>query len=199
MSVTVTTWLYTVPLQPVSPYGSMSVQISPLTVTLFTVTPRLQWHFWHVPNDWFVSKPPLVTVTLFPCPEGVTVSEDCNMEYTKTITVTGVTVTEYVCTVQSNILGHAKFLSSGQIIIAASLKSGIYLRRLSTKLEKTSFLFLLFSHAIYRHVCLPCAERVWQKFVSEVLWIWFSFNCFQGFQIPFFYWTTEKILGTFLS
>ena len=34
------------------------VQISPLTVTLFTVTPRLQWHFWHVPNDWFVTKLP---------------------------------------------------------------------------------------------------------------------------------------------
>ena len=35
------------------------VKISPLTVTA-----HLQWHFWHVPNDWFVTKLPLVTVTL---------------------------------------------------------------------------------------------------------------------------------------
>ena len=41
------------------------VQISPLTVTLFTVTPRLQWHFRHVPNDWFVTELPLVTVTIW--------------------------------------------------------------------------------------------------------------------------------------
>ena len=41
------------------------VQISPLTVTLFIVTPRLQLHFWHVPNDWFVTKLPLVTVTIW--------------------------------------------------------------------------------------------------------------------------------------
>ena len=58
------------------------VQISPLTVTLFTVTPRLQWHFWHVPNDQVVTKLPpgysdnLDRVTLFPRPEGVTVSGD---------------------------------------------------------------------------------------------------------------------------
>ena len=67
------------------------VQISPLTVTLFTVTPRFQWHFWHVPNDWFVTKLHVVTVTiwlqytvtLFPCPEGVTVSGDLCTDFLK--------------------------------------------------------------------------------------------------------------------
>ena len=48
------------------------IQISPVTVTQFTVTPHLQQHFEQVPNNWFVSKLPLLTVTLFPCPEKVT-------------------------------------------------------------------------------------------------------------------------------
>ena len=44
---------------------SFPIQISPLTVTLFTVTPRLQWHSWHVPNDWFITELPLVSVTIW--------------------------------------------------------------------------------------------------------------------------------------
>ena len=41
------------------------LQMSPVTVTLFTWTPHLQWHFEQVPNDRFVSKLPLVTVTIW--------------------------------------------------------------------------------------------------------------------------------------
>ena len=40
------------------------IQISPLTVTLVTVTPRLQWQFWHVPNGFSYIKIDVVTVTL---------------------------------------------------------------------------------------------------------------------------------------
>ena len=39
-----------------SSMGQRPVQISPLTLTLFTVTPCLQFQIWHVPNDWFVTK-----------------------------------------------------------------------------------------------------------------------------------------------
>ena len=35
-------------------YRNNVLQISLLTMTLFTVKARLQWHIWHVPNDWFV-------------------------------------------------------------------------------------------------------------------------------------------------
>ena len=41
------------------------VQISPLTVTLFTVTPRLQWQFCQFPNYEFVNETPLLRVTLW--------------------------------------------------------------------------------------------------------------------------------------
>ena len=41
------------------------IQTSPLTVTPFTVTLCLQWQFWQVPNDWLVSKLPLLTVTIW--------------------------------------------------------------------------------------------------------------------------------------
>ena len=40
-------------------YGEKLIQITPLTVTLF------KWHFWQVPNDRFVTKLPLVTVTIW--------------------------------------------------------------------------------------------------------------------------------------
>ena len=33
--------------------------------TPLTVTPRLQWHFWHVTNDRVTTKLPLVTVTIW--------------------------------------------------------------------------------------------------------------------------------------
>ena len=58
-----------------------SVQSLSVTVTPVTVTNWLQRQFLPFPNDWFVSKLPLltysdnlVTVTLFPCPSTVTLS-----------------------------------------------------------------------------------------------------------------------------
>ena len=39
-------------------------QTSLLTVTPFTVTTRLQWHFEQVPIDWFVRKLPLLAMTI---------------------------------------------------------------------------------------------------------------------------------------